>query len=140
MKRLTLILVFLLIASSAFGWDNVTPGAGGAGSVNGICKTIPNPNDADAWLFTINQKGSAWTVNEIRATALGGTSVIFTMKECDANGANCVAIQDAKTITTGTAGTATITDNSIADNAVLLLDIGAVTGAVTQLIVCMEVQ
>lgn len=115
-----------------------TPASGG--SVTNLCKTIPNPNDADAWLFHINQKGSAWTASEIRGVAIGGTSVVFTMQECDANGANCAAIEDAQTVTTGTASTGTITDASVADNAVLKLDIGTVTGAVTQLMVCVEVQ
>lgn len=114
--------------------------SGGSGAVNNVCKTISNPNDADLLLFAINQKGSAWTVNEIRGVAVGGTSVVITIQECDANAANCAAIESAQTVTTGTASTGTITDASIADNAVLKLDIGTVTGAVSQLMVCVEVQ
>jgi hypothetical protein len=131
------LIVLLLVPYCAFASQL---NSGGVGSVNNICKTITNPNDADVMLFAINQKGSAWTVNEIRAVAVGGTSVVFTIQECTINGASCVASMDALTVTTGTTGTATITDVTIDDNDVVMLDIGTVTGAVTQLMVCIEVQ
>ena len=44
----------------------------------------------------------------------------------------------ALTVTTGTTVTGTLTDTSIADNACLAIDVGAVIGAVTQTVVTIK--
>lgn len=140
------IILFLLLCFPVVAFAHPPPiptptgiGASGTSVVNNWCKTITNPNDADSLRVFANQSGASWTINEVRANSISGTSVVFTLQECDANAANCVASMNALTVTTGTAGTATITDDTIDDNDFLNIDVGTVTGAVTQLIVCVEV-
>ena len=104
----------------------------------GIYKTVTNPNDADLLLIGRNSLSSAITPRKIWGIAVGGTSVVVQIQECDTTGANCAAIHDALTVDTDGAFTTTFTDSSIAAGAVLKLDIGTVTGAVTQLMVGVE--
>ena len=103
------------------GTSNVFPG---------ISKTIANPADSD--VLYIGQADVAFTPHAVSGICMGGTSVVVQIQECDSAGANCAAIHDALTIDTNGASTTTFTDTSVAANAVLTVDIGAVTGGVTQ--------
>ena len=101
------------------------------------CKTITNPSDADLLLFWIVK--SAFTATKVTGIAVGGTSAIVDIQECTSAGAACANIQTASlTVTTTGANTTSFSDASIAAGAVLKLDIGVVTGAVTQVTVCLE--
>lgn len=145
MKRI-LTLILILIAGSAWAIPPSPPFSIATHNTDAtahpgyikIEKTITNPNDADVWYIGHNPLNSAWTISEIRASAIGGTSVVLTVQECDANCANCAAVMSALTVTTGTTVTGTLTDTSIADNACIAIDIGTVTGAVTQAVVTIK--
>jgi hypothetical protein len=115
---------------------NVTMGT--TNLFGGIYKTVTNPNDADLLLIGRNSLASAITPRKVWGIAVGGTSVVVQILECDTAGANCAAIHDALTVDTDGAFTTTFTDASIAAGAVLKLDIGTVTGVVTQLMVGVE--
>ncbi len=124
------------------GTDNtkgITP-AGLAGSrynaVSGkVCKTITNPTDADNFLFDI---ASARTVAKVWGIAAGGTSAVVTLQNAGADGAGSTSIHSALTVDTDGASTTTISSATLTDGDVIKIDIGTVTGAVTQLMVCYE--
>ena len=81
------------------------------------------------------------TVKAITLSAIGcivdpggsGESVVVDLQECDANGGTCGSVLSA-TITCGnTNTTGTITDTAIAANVWILIDLGTVTGTVSDL-------
>ena len=112
--------------------DNGTDGADGMAR---ICKALENPTDSDAIEFDTHD--AAWTLRKVTGYARGGTSVVFTVQECDSAGANCAGVHAAKTITSGNAvSSPELTDTAIAQDGILKLDIGTVTGDVLLLLVC----
>lgn len=102
------------------------------------CKTITNPSDSDLLLFWIVK--SAFTASKITGIAVGGTSVVIDIHECDSDGtSNCADIStNPVTVDLDGANTTTFDNGGIDAGDVLLIDIGAVTGAVTQVMVCVE--
>jgi hypothetical protein len=110
-------------------------GAGGGGVSGKVCKTITNPSDADNLLFDI---ASARTVTKVWGIAVGGTSAVVTLQNAGASGSGSTAIHSALTVDTDGASTTTISAPTLADGDVIKIDIGTVTGAVTQLMVCYE--
>jgi hypothetical protein len=102
------------------------------------CIIIESPNDVDNFLFF----RAAGLLTVIRVDCLAsnaGSSVVFTMRECDANGANCqaTAIATGTCLTTNT--TPTIQNNDVATHNWVRLDIGAVVGVPGHLTMCLTV-
>ena len=106
-----------------------------SGGVAGkVCKTITNPSDADNILFDI---ASARTITKISGIAVGGTSAVITLQDAGADGSGSTSIDDAITMDTDGANGGTIS-YAVHDGDIIKLDVGTVTGVVTQLMVCYE--
>jgi len=106
-----------------------------SGGVAGkVCKTITNPSDADNILFDI---ASARTITKISGICVGGTSAVITLQDAGADGSGSTSIGDAITMDTDGANGGTIS-YAVHDGDIIKLDVGAVTGIVTQLMVCYE--
>ena len=103
-------------------------------AIQKVCKTITNPSDADNMLFHI---AAAGTITKISGICVGGTSAVITLQDAGADGSGSTAIDDAITIDTDGANGGAIS-YAIHDGDIIKLDVGAVTGAVTQLMVCYE--
>ncbi len=102
-----------------------------------VCKTVTNPSDSDLLLFDI--PNHAFTATKVIGIAVGGTSAVVDIQECATDGTSCANIQTASlTVDTDGANTTSFGDAAIAASAILKLDIGTVTGVVTQVIVCLE--
>lgn len=134
-KILCSILISLLFAgyASAQGYINSPRGSGG-GVAGKVCKTVMNPSDADYLLFDI---ASARTITKVSGIAVGGTSVVVTLHDAGADGTGTAAIHNALTVDTDGANTGAIS-YAIDDGDVVKIDIGTVTGVVTQVMVCYE--
>lgn len=79
----------------------------------------------------------AITVTHVSCVLDGVTSVVMTLRECDANGNSCTAVESAMTCTTTTANeTGAIDDPSISANSWLRITRGAVVGGPTQASMC----
>lgn len=104
------------------------------GVVGKVCKTVMNPSDADYLLFDI---ASARTITKVSGIAVGGTSVVVTLHDAGADGTGTAAIHNALTVDTDGANTGAIS-YAIDDGDVVKIDIGTVTGVVTQVMVCYE--
>lgn len=119
------------------GFETVS--CGSPGTLTRQCKTLFDPIDADAPVFGI---AAAWTVDRITYFCSGGTSVVFTLQECDNQAANCSAIEAAITCTSGNAvanvATTDIDNRGLDADDIIKLDIGTVTGTVEYLTVCFE--
>jgi len=119
------------------GFEPVSCGT--PGTLTRQCKTLFDPIDADSPVFGI---GAAWTVDRITYFCSGGTSVAFTLQECDNQAANCSAIEATITCTAGAAvgnvSTTNIDNRSIDADDIIKLDIGTVTGTVDYITVCIE--
>lgn len=99
------------------------------------CITTSSPTASDDWLFF--RAESALTVTGIDCMVVGGTSVATLVKECDGNGANCSNIEASITCgTTNTTEASSIDNASVDAGDWIRVDPGTVTGAVTQLSVC----
>lgn len=109
------------------------------------CMTIDTPASTDDWLFfRVKAVGTTttWTVTGINCLAIGGTSAVVTVNECDNNGATCSGLDGATTLTC-LAGDDVYDDGSLSnatidDLDVIRVDVGTVTGSVTQLQVCVN--
>lgn len=109
--------------------------AGGGGGVAGkICKTITNPSAADNLLFDI---ASARTVTKLWGISVGGTSVVATLVNAGGDGTGDTTIASF-TVDGDGATQETIASASLANGDVIKLDVGTVTGVVTQVMVCYE--
>ena len=108
--------------------------ADGGGTAGKVCKTITNPSDSDNLLFDIT---AARTITKISGICVGGTSVVITLQDAGADGSGSTAIDDAITMDTNGANGGAIT-YAIDDGDIIKLDIGTVTGVVTQVMVCYE--
>ena len=108
--------------------------ASSGGVAGKVCKTVMNPSDADYLLFDI---ASARTITKVSGIAVGGTSVVVTLHDAGADGTGTAAIHNALTVDTDGANTGAIS-YAIDDGDVVKIDIGTVTGVVTQVMVCYE--
>lgn len=99
-----------------------------------VCHTVTNPSDADNLLFDI---AAARTITKVSGICIGGTSVVVTLQDAGADGSGSTGIHSALTVDTDGAATAALT-YAIHDGDKIKLDIGSVTGVVTQLLVCYE--
>ena len=96
--------------------------------------TIPTPTSADDVLWFRAER--AMTVTGIDCLVGAATSAEATVNECDANGANCVAIEAAITCaTTNTTESGGIDNAAVDAGDYVRVDVGTVTGTVGQLIV-----
>lgn len=99
-----------------------------------VCKTITNPSDSDNVLFDI---ATARTITKISGICVGGTSAVITLQDAGADGSGSTSIDDAITMDTDGANGGTIS-YAVHDGDIIKLDVGTVTGVVTQLMVCYE--
>lgn len=99
-----------------------------------VCKTITNPSDADNLLFDI---AATRTITKVSGICIGGTSAVVILQDAGADGSGTTGIHDALTVDTDGAASAALT-YAIHDGDKIKLDIGTVTGVVTQLMVCYE--
>jgi hypothetical protein len=106
----------------------------GGGTSAKVCKTITNPSDADNLLFDI---ATARTVSKVWGICVGGTSVVVTLQDAGADGSGSTTIESITATTTGATSTS-IDSATLHDGDIIKLDIGTVTGAVTQVMVCYE--
>ncbi len=99
------------------------------------CITVSSPTASDDWLFF--RAESALTVTGIDCMVVGGTSVATLVKECNSNGGSCSNIEASITCaTTNTTEASSIDNASVDAGDWIRVDPGTVTGAVTQLSVC----
>lgn len=115
--------------AGALSWDTPTGGTGGK-----VCHTIINPSDADNLLFDI---ASARTVSKVWGVVVGGTSVVVTLQDAGADGSGSTTIESITATATG-ASSSSIDSPTLHDGDIVKLDIGTVTGVVTQVMVCYE--
>jgi hypothetical protein len=98
---------------------------------------IEAPADVDNFLFF--RAASALTVTRVDCIVGAATSVVITVQECDANGANC----QASAVGSGTCSTTntviTGSNLSIVSGNWLRVDVGTVTGTPGQVNVCVTV-
>ena len=99
-----------------------------------VCKTVTVPSDADNLLFDI---ASARTVTKLWGICKDGTSVVITLQDAGADGTGSTAIATLTVDTDGATQT-TISSATLHDGDIIKLDIGTVTGVVTQVMVCYE--
>lgn len=139
MKKVLIIIALLsLILVPTMGQAGFFSGGGGgsSSSVSGkVCKTITNPSDADNWFFDIAVARTITLVSAITKPA--GTTVVVTLQDAGADGSGSTGIHSALTADSDKQTTAALT-YAIHDGDVILLDIGTVSGAVTQVMVCYE--
>lgn len=101
------------------------------------CMTIESPTDADNFLFFRASRGL--TVTGIDCVVHAATSAVITVQECNGNGTTCGTTEAAMTCTTtNTTEAAGIDDATVDTGDWLRIDVGAVTGTVGQVSVCME--
>lgn len=99
------------------------------------CMTIESPASGDDLLFYRVER--AVTVTGIDCLVVGGTSVSTLVKECDSSGGTCGNTEAAITCgTTNTTEASTIDDPAWDAGDWIRVDPGTVTGAVTQMSVC----
>jgi hypothetical protein len=99
------------------------------------CIVIENPTSGDNFLFFRTE--SALTVTGIDCLVIGGTSVSTTLNECSADAGSCGATEAAITCaTTNTTEASGVDDSAVDAGDYMMVDPGTVTGAVTQLILC----
>jgi hypothetical protein len=99
-----------------------------------VCKTITNPADTDNLLFQISD---ARTVTKVWGLAIGGTSVVATLQDAGADGSGSTTIESLTVLTTVTTSTS-IDSATLHEGDIVKLDIGTVTGTVTQVMFCYE--
>jgi hypothetical protein len=121
-------------ADGTMGYTDPSTLGGGGGVAGKVCKTITNPSDADNILFDI---ASARTITKISGICVGGTSAVITLQDAGADGSGSTSIDDAITMDTDGANGGTIS-YTIHDGDIIKLDVGTVTGVVTQVMVCYE--
>lgn len=96
----------------------------------------PNGAVTNWFVYTVP---AAMTVTGIDCFVDAATSVVLTPYECDANGANCVAIEAAITCgTTNTTESGAIDNNSLDAGDVIKIIRGTVTGTPTQAVMRIE--
>lgn len=97
--------------------------------------TLESPDDADA--FLVYQARQAITITDIECVvdpAGSGETVVIDIQECDGNGDSCTTVDATITCAnTTTSDDGSLTNPSIDSDDYINLDIGAVTGTVTQL-------
>ena len=110
----------------------------GGGSSLDVCKIIVNPAPAgETWLF--GRATTATTATKVFAIVVGGTSVVVNLQECAVDGTACANMQTASlTATTTGASTTALTNPTVVAGGIMKLVTSTVTGAVTQLMVCVE--
>ncbi len=96
-----------------------------------------NPTASDD--YPIQYVSQATTLTSVKAVCVGGTSVSFTLQQCDADStSNCADRAAEFTVTCGTLATATIATPAIAADKWLKVLTGTVTGAVSYAIISIE--
>lgn len=121
-------------SSTGLNCTESEPSGGGGGVAGKICKTITNPSAADNLLFDI---ASARTVTKLWGISVGGTSVVATLVNAGGDGTGDTTIASF-TVDGDGATQETIASASLANGDVIKLDVGTVTGVVTQVMVCYE--
>ena len=97
--------------------------------------SLESPDNADIWYF--HKTNAAIEVTDITCIvdpAGTGESVVIDVQECDASGDSCVTVDATITCSnTGAADDGTLTNGAIDSGDIMALDIGTVTGTVTNL-------
>lgn len=128
---------------SAFEFCNAnsgTPTVLGSGSSTALQqkdRTLENPQDADS--FILLKASAAFTITDIHCIvdpADTGESVVIDVQECTSTGDTCVTVDATITCDNdGAEDDGTLTNGAIDAGDWILLDIGTVTGTVSQLTV-----
>ena len=99
------------------------------------CVNIDPTNSLTDWIFY--KFKAAVTITAIDCIVDAATSVVLTLRECDANGANCGNTEAAITCaTTNTTQSGGIDDAAVAAGSLMRITRGTVTGSPTQAHLC----
>jgi len=102
------------------------------------CMVIESPNDVDNFLFF--RAASLLAVSRVDClVSNAGSNANFTLRECDANGANCQATAIASGTCLPTNPTPAIGNNDVATHNWVRLDLGPVGGVPGHLSMCVTV-
>jgi hypothetical protein len=95
---------------------------------------VEAPTDDDSFLFA--KAPNALSISDIHCIVTGGTSVVIDVQECDGAGANCASVDATITCDAdGAEDDGTLSNSAIDAGDWLKLDIGTVTGEVSQVAV-----
>jgi hypothetical protein len=127
MKRFLFAAFLILTLAGYAGADTTVYG----GSTSRISRTILVPTASDDYPVEYIHQSS--TLDSLKVVCAGGTSATFTLQVCDSDStSNCAALTSELTVTSGTLGTATISNSVIGADKWLKMLVGTVTGVVTQ--------
>jgi hypothetical protein len=102
------------------------------------CIIIESPNDVDNFLFF--RAASPLAVSRVDClVANAAANASITLRECDANGANCQATAIATGTCTTTNTTPAIANADVATHNWVRLDLGPISGVPGHLTVCLTV-
>lgn len=139
MKIVFAIIAVLILLPCMAEAGFFSGGGGGSSSVSSggkVCKTITNPSTADTHLL-LDIVQSNRTITKVSGISYGGTSAAFKLYDAGTGAGNTEINSTAVTAAT------TVTDSSALTYAIhagdaIYLGVTAVTGVVTQLMVCYE--
>ena len=126
MKRFLFAALIILALAGYTHADTTIYG----GSTSRLSRTILVPTASDD--YPVEYIAQSSTLDSLKVVCAGGTSATFTLQQCDNDStSNCADLTSELTVTSGTLGTATISNSSIGADKWLKMLVGTVTGVVT---------